>query len=290
MNDAMFKVCLVMSTSASTSSKRPTLASAVLAWVSARPSAARRRALNFRSGWAQDTSIWPLSLPSSVGSRLCARYGAASESGSASTSVCTSATLSVAVPLNFSVAPATAVLPSNCAGFSMGQVTAVRLIPRSVRSMDAPGLTVSSRQPMRPPSSAILSTCTLSLGFSAGFPPGALAAGAGSGATFSAAPVAGFVAIRLSWPAASRATTSCGLASATSLKWNTDSSGRTSASASLSESKASRSRPRASPSLAPWASTVPVIFRPMVPVCWKSIFRSASRLPACSFTGRPPGM
>ncbi|MCY1363608.1 hypothetical protein D9M69_503760 [compost metagenome] len=175
--------------------------------------------MNFRSGWAQDTSIWPLSLPSSVGSRLCARYGAASDSGSASTSVCTSATLSVALPLNFSVAPATAVLPSNCAGFSMGQVTAVRLMPRSVRSMAAAGLTVSSRQPTRPPSSAILSTCTLSLGFStAGLPSAALAAGAGSGAAFSAAPVAGSVAIRLSWPAASRATTSCSLASATSLR------------------------------------------------------------------------
>ena len=73
VNEATFKVCFVMSASASTSSKRPTLASAVLACVNARPSADRRRALNLRSGLAQAMSICPLSLPSSVGSRLCAR-------------------------------------------------------------------------------------------------------------------------------------------------------------------------------------------------------------------------
>ena len=183
-----------------------------------------------------------------------------------------------------------AVLPLNSAGFSIGQVTPVTSKPSSVTSTAAAGLTVSSRQPMRPPLRASLSTCTFSTGFSAGLPTGALAAAAGRGATFSVAPVAGSVASRLSWPDASRATASCGFTTAISLRWNTDSSGRTSASASLSDSKPSRSRPRASATLVVCASTVPVIFRPLVAPCSKAIFRSASRLPACRRTGRPPGM
>ena len=289
VKDAMASVCFVMSTSASVNSKRPTLATAALPCVSARPSSARRTALNLSSGLVHATSICPLSLPSTVGSRLCARYGAASESGNASTSACTVAVLSVASPLNLRCAPANVIEPLKGAAVAIGHVTAVACRANSLASIAAAGCVVASRQPTLPPFSATLSTCTFQPGAGALVLAAALATATG-GTTFSVAPVAGSVARRLRWPDASRATTRRGAVSDTSPRCTMRSSGRTSASSTFSESKPSKSRPLPSASFVPCASIVPLSLSPAVAVCSKSILRSASSVPACSLTGEPAGM
>ena len=207
VNEATVRVCFVMSASASTSSKRPTLASAVFSCVSARPSATRLRALNL---------VPAASIRHRPGRSACRRAKARGSAPDTAPPATTAGSDSVATgPLVGRFAAELEGRPAHRGRAAEGG----RLVHRPGHGLDLErqvldiegggGRVVWSRQPICPPVRATLSTwIRQGWGAAAGAAPSAAGGGKGRRLLGRAGAAVGRQQIEL--PAASRATTRSG--------------------------------------------------------------------------------
>ena len=243
---------------------------------------------NCASGAFQANSNSALSFPPRLGSRYCARYGAAIPSGRPARESLTLAVWSVAVPPNFNwVSAATTIDPSNSTGLAIGQLRSLASRPNWLTAISALGTSAASDQVAAPPVSAKRANSTFQ-SLCALVAAGAEAAATGAG-TVSADGPAGAIA-RFNCPAALRATTSCAAANSSAPNLAIRSSGRTSSSDTLSLSAASKGPPAASATLTPVICTEPVR-RTVGLANWSNAsLSSAPTTPRCRRTGTLAGI